>query len=242
MLVDVLKKNLPEYKITLPVTKKKISFRPLLVKEEKFISAINELSSSVSNKLINLSNLVDSCCNDSIKSVNLPIYDFQYLLAEIRKNSVLEISKLKMTCPHTKERVDATVNLIEYKKKKNTNSELSINVSDNMTIEFRIPTLKDLTQIDNFIKSKTELIQLMALCLIGTETPEEKIDLASYSYEQKIEFLEYLSTKDFYKVKDFIMDSFITFKIEYLTSDNKLRNVEVNDFVNFLKFYLIMLI
>ena len=60
--------------------------------------------------------------------------------------------------------------------------------------------------------------------------------------EEKLEFLNYITKKDFEKIQNFIMSTFISFQINYTTSDGVSRKIEVNDFVNFLKFYLIMLV
>ena len=90
MIHDIIKKSIPEYTCELPVTKKEIKFRPLLVKEEKFIAQINELSEKFSDRLYSLCKLVNSCCEETIDSIQLPIYDFQYLLVDIRKRSITE--------------------------------------------------------------------------------------------------------------------------------------------------------
>tara|TARA_R110000765_G_scaffold355524_3_gene445700 strand:+ start:23 stop:751 length:729 start_codon:yes stop_codon:yes gene_type:complete len=242
MLVDLIKTTLPDYTITLPSKKNKISFRPLLVKEEKFISIINELSPTTEDKIINLVNIVDSCCNNVISSAELPIYDFQLLLTEIRKKSVDEKSKMKITCPHTGEKLNVSVNLNDYHVHKEMSSAHSIEVSSELFLEFRSPTMNDLKEINGFVEDKTQLLELISLCLTKVETPNEKIDADQSSREDKLEFLEYLTKKDFREIKEFIMSSFISFEIAYTTSDDVTRKIEVRDFVNFLKFFLITLI
>ena len=242
MLIDMIKKTLPEYKITLPISKQKITFRPLLVKEEKFISMLNDLSSSTEDKLTNLSNLVNSCCNDKINSLDLFMYDFQYLLTEIRKKSVDETSKLTITCPNTGEKIITEIDLNQYNTKKETSSVLELDISKEMIIKIRSPKLKDLKEINNFPESKKELIELILNCFDSVETPEENMTMKDSTKEEKLEFLNYITKKDFEKIQNFIMSTFISFQINYTTSDGVSRKIEVNDFVNFLKFYLIMLV
>ena len=86
MLLDLMKKQVQEFKVKLPLTKKSVNLRSMLVKEEKLVSEIQEIGNSTEQKLENLCAIVDSCCS-GVKSKNLPIYDFQFLLSEIRKRS-----------------------------------------------------------------------------------------------------------------------------------------------------------
>ena len=73
------------------------------------------------------------------------------------------------------------------------------------------------------------------------ETISEKINLDGASIESKKEYLELIPRSDFKKVKEFVTRNCISFKVKYKTSDGVDREIEVDDFANFLKFYLVIL-
>ena len=115
MIIDLIKKNIPQYNTKLPISKKNVSFRPLLVKEEKFISIVTNINSTFEDKIKNLAALIDSCCNNKVNCLNLYVPDFQFLLNEIRKKSVSESVSLNITCPITNENISIETNLNDFK-------------------------------------------------------------------------------------------------------------------------------
>ena len=240
MIIDLIKKNIPEYNITLPISKKKVSFRPLLVKEEKYFSIITNISSSFEDKVKNLCSMVNSCFDDKIKSFNLAIPDFQFALNSIRQKSISETSKLKMTCPYTNEPVEIDLDLNNISIK-NTKKQFVVNPKPDLKITFRCPTMKDLLIFDSFPEKEKEIFDLASKCLTEIETPTEKIDLMDTDLEEKKSYLEMLERSTYKELKEFICNSNISFILNYTTSDSIEREIEVNDFVNFLKFYLVIL-
>jgi len=240
MIIDLIKKNIPEYTTTLPVSKQKVSFRPLLVKEEKYFSIITNISSTFEDKIKNICSLVNSCFDDKIKSSLLPISDFQFALNSIRQKSISETSTLKITCPYTKESVQINFDLNDLSMK-TTKKDLTINLKSEMKLKFRSPRMKDLLIFEKFPESDSEIFHLVAQCLVEIETPSGIIETQELDYKEKSSYIELLERSTYKKVKEFICDSNISFMLKYKTSDSVDREIEVNDFVNFLKFYLVIL-
>ena len=238
-----MKKLVPTYTCDLVITKKKVTFRPLTVKEEKYISQINELSESFSEQLLSLSNLVDSCCDNAISSKDLSIYDFQILLMNIRKKSISETSQMQIRCPYTNETVivnmnydDNAINKIQRKQK------LELILNNNIKLKLKLPTVADLIETNVDYKSDDDLIKLLPFCLLEIEHESKTVDLTMETDKNKLEVLEVLSRQDYKKVKTIISKGFFTLKLKYQTSDGVSREVVVSDFVNFLKFFLVTLI
>jgi|14BtaG_2_1085337.scaffolds.fasta_scaffold01618_4 hypothetical protein len=239
MIIDLMKKQVQTFKTKLPVSKKTVQFRPLLVKEEKLITEINELDSSIENRLSNLSKLVDSCCVD-IDSKNLNMYDFQHMLIELRKRSFSEISELNITCPVTSEKININLDLNSGVSNKTDTEYLEIELNS-IFLKFKKPTISDLIQSECLPKTYTDLINLMGICLVDIETDKQKLNMSSISIKEKMESLEYLPKSSFEKIKNFILNTFVEFKIHYVTSDGITRTIEIKDFVTFLKFFLVIL-
>ena len=87
----------PTYELEVPSNKKKIKFRPFLVKEEKVL-----LMALESNDETNIRNavhdLLKNCITSRIKLENLAIFDLEYIFLNIRAVSVGEEVQMKITC------------------------------------------------------------------------------------------------------------------------------------------------
>ena len=243
MIKEIIKNIIPEYDCKLPSTGKKLKFRPLLVKEEKFISQINEMSETLSEKLESLTDLVDSCCLGEIDSKNLPIYDFQYLLMKIRTKSISEISQLKISCPTTGESIIANIDFeFETKNMKSIKNKKEIILNNNVKLSFRIPTILDLIKTNSEFKTEEDIVEILPLCLTEIETESKTINLELESDESKLELIESMTRDSYSVIKKELEEGLYKIKLEYTTSDGSDRRMVASDFVNFLKFYLVMLI
>ena len=78
----------PTYELELPSTKKKINYRPFLVKEEKLL--VLALESEDTKQITNAIKAVIKSCilTKGIKVENLPTFDIEYLFLNIRGKSV----------------------------------------------------------------------------------------------------------------------------------------------------------
>jgi len=240
MIIDLIKKNIPEYKITLPTSKKKYSFRPLLVKEEKYFSIINNIASTFEDKITNLCSMVNSCFDDKVKSLNFSVQDFQFAINSIRQKSIGETTKLKITCPYTKEPVVVNLDLNDVKIE-SSKKDFLVKIKSDFIMKFRCPRMSDILSFESFPETEEEYFDLTTQCLTEIQTPSETIQLEDVAIKEKREYVELIERKKYKLLKEFICNSTVKFNIKYKSSDGIDREIEVNDFVNFLKFYLVIL-
>ncbi len=108
----------PTYELVLPSSKKKIKFRPFLVKEEKIL--IMAMESQDSTQIANaIKDVLESCIiSKGIKVDKLATFDIEYLFLNIRGKSVGEEIEVMITCTDDGEtKVPTTINLDEIKVK-----------------------------------------------------------------------------------------------------------------------------
>ena len=89
----------PTYELVIPSTKKKIKYRPFLVKEEKvlIIAMESEDSSTIANAV---KEVISSCIiTRGVKVEELSTFDIEYLFLNIRGKSVGEEVEVLITCP-----------------------------------------------------------------------------------------------------------------------------------------------
>ena len=89
--------DLPTYDLVIPSNKKKIKFRPFLVKEEKILLMALETDDekNIKNAVFEL---LKACITTRIKLENLASFDLEYIFLNIRAVSVGEIIQMNITC------------------------------------------------------------------------------------------------------------------------------------------------
>ena len=95
--------NTPIYELELPSTKKKIRYRPFLVKEEKILIIAME---SEDQKQITtaIKTVIGNCIlSRGIKVEQLSTFDIEYLFLNVRGKSVGEEVEVLLTCPDDEE-------------------------------------------------------------------------------------------------------------------------------------------
>ena len=199
----------PTYELTLPSTGKKLKYRPFLVKEEKLL--ILALESKNQAEITNsVKDVLRECViTKGIKIDDLPTFDIEYLFLNIRAKSIGEDINLIVTCPDDKEtevKVTVYVDEIEVVKSKDHNKDIKLD--KDMTLRMKYPSLSQFIEnnFDTEDESKTTVdktFQLIADCMDTVFTKEDAWDSKDYTPDERLNFIEQLSSKQFKDVEKF---------------------------------------
>jgi len=199
----------PTYELKMPSTGKKIKYRPFLVKEEKIL--ILALETRDQNQITNaVKDVLKKCViTRGIKIDDLPTFDIEYLFLNIRAKSIGEDINMIVTCPDDrKTEVDVTVYVDEIKVIKSKEHVKDITLDKDMTLRMKYPSLNQFieTNFDTEEESQTTVdktFQLIADCMDTVYTKEDAWDSKDYSPNERLEFIEQLSSKQFKQVEKF---------------------------------------
>ena len=199
----------PTYELTLPSTGKKLKYRPFLVKEEKLLILALESKSQV--EITNsVKDVLKKCViTRGVKIDDLPTFDIEYLFLNIRAKSIGEDINMIVTCPDDrKTEVDVTVYVDEIKVIKSKEHVKDITLDKDMTLRMKYPSLNQFieTNFDTEEESQTTVdktFQLIADCMDTVYTKEDAWDSKDYSPNERLEFIEQLSSKQFKQVEKF---------------------------------------
>ena len=199
----------PTYELNLPSTGKKIKYRPFLVKEEKIL--ILALETRDQNQITNaVKDVLKKCViTRGIKIDDLPTFDIEYLFLNIRAKSIGEDINMIVTCPDDrKTEVDVTVYVDDIKVIKSKEHVKDITLDKDMTLRMKYPSLNQFieTNFDTEEESQTTVdktFQLIADCMDTVYTKEDAWDSKDYSPNERLEFIEQLSSKQFKQVEKF---------------------------------------
>ena len=196
--------DLPSYSLTIPSSKRKVNFRPFLVKEQKILLMAME-SRDDKQILQAIGDTLKSCIEDTLTDRELATFDIEYMFTQIRSKSVGETTNLNLKCSSCETNNEVQINLSEI------NVELAqdtlIKLNDTYTLEMRYPSYYDVGRIEGKDNSATdEIMQLCKLCMNKILTEDEQISVLDESDEELQSFIESLTTDQFDKIVTFVMN------------------------------------
>ena len=125
----------PTYELTIPSSKKKIKYRPFLVREEKIL--ILALESENEKQIADaIKTTLKSCIQTrGVKVEDLPTFDIEYIFLNIRGKSVGESVDLVVTCPDDLETtVDTKIYIDEIQVNIDEKHNRDIKLDGNLTL------------------------------------------------------------------------------------------------------------
>ena len=199
----------PSYELKLPSSSKKIKYRPFLVKEEKIL--ILALESRDQNEITNaVTDVLKKCIlTRGVKVDDLPTFDIEYIFLNIRAKSIGEDIKMMVTCPDDNEtKVPVTVYVDQIKVVKPEDHTTDIVLDDKMTLRMKYPSLNQFID-DNFeVEDEPETVvdktfKIVADCMETVFTKEDAWDAKDYTPDERLKFVEQLSSKQYKQVEKF---------------------------------------
>ena len=190
----------PTYTLTIPSTKKKVKYRPFLVKEQKILILAME-NEDQEQILDAITNTIKACLITKIDMATLALFDIEYLFLQIRARSISEEIEMRVTCADDGETtVDVKFMVDDVKVNFPKGHTNIIKLDDNLTIEMQYPDLDYFAKI-NFMDEKVDEYELVAKCIKRVYVGED--DFTSDSLDESKEWVEGLTNNQFEKIQSF---------------------------------------
>jgi len=197
----------PTYELEIPSTKKKIKYRPFLVKEEKIL--IIAMESEDNKQIANAVKEVISACilTRGVKVEELSTFDIEYLFLNIRGKSVGEEVEVLITCPDDDQtRVPTVINLDDIQVHTSEKHSRDISLDSDLTLRMRYPSMNEFIK-NNFSTEESigvdDTFDLISSCIEQVYTEEESWTASDCTKKELREFLEQLSSKQFKQIETF---------------------------------------
>jgi hypothetical protein len=190
----------------IPSTKKKIKYRPFLVKEEKvlIIAMESENTTTIANAV---KEVISNCVlTRGVKVNELATFDIEYLFLNIRGKSVGEEVEVLVTCPDDGEtKVPTVITLDEIEVQFDKDHSRDIKLDDELSMRLKYPSM------DEFVKSNFTLndidvddtFEIVMSCIEQIYNEEESWSAKDSTKKEMREFVEQLSSKQFKEVEKF---------------------------------------
>ena len=197
----------PTYELTLPSTKKKIKYRPFLVKEEKLL--VLALESDDSKQITNAIKAVLKSCIETrgVKVETLPTFDIEYLFLNIRGKSVGEEVEVNIIAPDDGvTEIPISIQLDEIQVKEGEGHEKMIKLDDSLMMEMKYPSLDEFIKNNFDIKGDVDIdksFELIGSCIDKIFSEEEVWSTADCTKKEITSFLEQMNSVQFKQIEKF---------------------------------------
>lgn len=229
----------PTYELEIPSTKKKISYRPFLVKEEKILIIAME-SEDPKQIATAVKNVLSNCIlTRGVKVEELSTFDIEYLFLNVRGKSVGETVEVLITCPDDNQtQVPIEINLDDIKVKVSDEHSRDIKLDNDLVLRMKYPSMSEFIKSNfNFENSVSvdDTFDLICSCIDQVYTKEESWSAKDCSKKELIEFIEQLNSKQFKQIETFFqtmpkLSHEIIVKNPKTEVDNKIILEGLNDF------------
>ena len=192
-----------EYTLTLPSTQEEIKFRPFLVREQKILMIAQE--SEEDNQIADaMGRLVSDCTFGAVDGNVNPMFDLEYVFLQMRGKSVGNEVKLSLVCPDDDEtKVDVDIDLSKVDVQMNLEHSQNIKITDEISINFRYPRLKDIENISVEKGDFEQSIDMILSCIESVQNQDELIHRIDMTKDEIMEFIDSMSSDQMESVMQF---------------------------------------
>mgnify|MGYP001322568575 FL=1 len=201
--------DLPTHELEIPSNKKKIKFRPFLVKEEKVLLLALESDNDVNIREAVL-NLLKGCVTSRVKLENLATFDLEYIFLNIRAVSVGEVVDIQVTCQDDeKTQVKYQLNLTDVQVSFPKGHTNKIMLNDDLGVIMKYPSFNRFVESQFAQKDVNEdtVIEIIAESIDQIFQGEEVYDESTTTPKEFVQFVESLTTHQLEKLQGFFETS-----------------------------------
>jgi DNA-directed RNA polymerase subunit M/transcription elongation factor TFIIS len=194
----------PTYAIEVPSLKRRVEFRPFLVKEEKVLMIAQE-SKDDKKILQTIKDIISACSYEKLDPNECTTTDIEYIFLQLRAKSVGETVTVKIKCEKCDTYASVVIDLEDIKVSEISEIDNTIEITDSIGVVLKKISLADTEKIkkgDN-IKSFNQMIMYSIESIYDADS----VYPASESTEKELtEFIDSLSHKHLEKIQAYIED------------------------------------
>ena len=200
--------DLPTFELEIPSNKKKIKYRPFLVKEEKvlLLALESENEKNIKDAVVGL---LKACIQSRVKVENLATFDLEYIFLNIRAVSVGEIVEMNVTCQDDEEtQVRYNLNLTDVNVIFPEGHTNKIMLTDTTGVVMKYPS------IDGFVQGQFggagkdfDVIDAVAASIDQIFQGEDVYDESTTTKKEFVQFVESLTNEQLEKIQAFFETS-----------------------------------
>jgi ribosomal protein L44E len=214
----------PTYNLVVPSTKKKLKYRPFLVKEEKLLMIAQETEDE--GQILNsIKDIISACTFGKFDANQNTSYDMEYIFLQLRSKSVGEKIELSIGCKECSTPNNVTVNLndvqIKYPEKK-------LSTTIKLTKDVGI-TLKPISMSEAIEVQKDPTLERSIRAVIDTVYDSTNVyKLEDFTDKEVVDFIDSFNHSSLEKIEEYILSQpSLEHTIKFKCSNCEKENEEV---------------
>ena len=193
------------YSCVLPISKKKVEYRPFLVKEQKvlLIAAESEESSEANSAMINM---IKSCVFNE-KEVDLeyvPMMDLEYLFIQIRKKSAGETADIGIACDECKEVNQLVIDLRESKLEGEL-PDPKLELTESMGLTLTYPSINSIPEGSD-PNNTEDVFKMIGSCIETIYDGDEVFTRDDFNTKELMDFIDQFSVEQFEELNKWFLE------------------------------------
>lgn len=204
--------DVPIFEVNLPLMKKKVKYRPFLVKEEKILLMAME-SKEETEIALAIKQIVNNCVITKLDIDELPIVDLEYLFLHLRARSIGEIIELQYQCNNNVSQEDGTekkcgalikfeLNALEIAPETDTVVEKKIQLTENLGVVMKYPNYKMIENLTSTSEAEM-VVETITSCIDYIYDNDGVYYAKDVKKEELVDFIDSLTREQFEKIQNF---------------------------------------
>ena len=195
------------YHLTIPSTKKKIKFRPFIVREQRALLHAQQSEDSV--VMTNtLRDIIRSCTFNEVDVDALSSFDIEYIFIQLRARSVGESTEFVFSCLECNDpnaRIPVKIDLTGIEVQYQENHKKDIQLTDSVGVKMKYPTIELLNSLRELSDDADldETFKIIGKCIESIHDESNVYSTKDYKENEILEFLNSLSTEQYGKITEF---------------------------------------
>ncbi|NBP03651.1 MAG: baseplate protein [Proteobacteria bacterium] len=199
----------PIYELDLPLSKKRIRFRPFLVKEQRNLLMALEAEDNESIEQ-NIKQVLHNCTlTEDVDIEKLPVTDVEYYFLNLRARSVGEVAENRYRCNNEVDGkecgniMEVDVNLLDIKVDMPENITDTISLSNNMTVKLKYPEFSIIKEAKDTSDVSEFAIKMIASSIEYIHDGEQFYYASEVEQKELVDFVDSLNQQQFAKLEEF---------------------------------------
>ena len=201
--------DVPVFELELPLSKKQISFRPFLVKEQKNLMMAMEADDKETIEK-NIRQVLTNCTvTEGIDVDKLPVIDVEYYFINLRARSVGEVVENDYICSNEVDGVQCggkmkgVLNLLDIKVDVDLNHKDIIQITDKLSIKLKYPEFSLVDKLTDKQSAVDIVFEIVVNSIEYIFDGEQYYYAHETSKEELTQFIESLNQEQFSKLENF---------------------------------------
>jgi hypothetical protein len=203
------KLDTPTYELNLPLSKKRVKYRPFTVKEQRNLLMALESEDSETIQQ-NVGDILHNCTlNDDVVIDKLPILDIEYYYLNLRAKSVGEIVDTRYRCNNVVDDkscnsiMQTQIDLTKVKVEVDVNMKPEVQLTDKFMVKLKYPEFGFVKNALKFDNVNELTFNVIARSIDYIYDGEQYYYASEVPFKEMLDFVESLSSEQFSKIETF---------------------------------------